>query len=154
MADIGKRIKKRREMLGITQEELAAALGYKNKSSIGKIEAGVNDIVQSKVVAFAHALDTTPAYLMGWTSESSSSDNLFSMEERDLISSYRLLPPAEKAGARAYMDRLASPYKKESAVPAYLSGEAAAYGGKSAKIETTEEKLKELYRMKGETEEQ
>lgn len=44
--------------------------------------------------------------------------------------------------------------KKEKAIPAYLSGEAAAYGGKSAKVKTTEEKLKELYRMKGETEEQ
>lgn len=44
--------------------------------------------------------------------------------------------------------------KKEKAIPAYLSGKAAAYGGESAKIETTEEKLKELYRMKGETEEQ
>ena len=44
--------------------------------------------------------------------------------------------------------------KKEKAIPAYLSGEAAAYVGKSAKVKTTEEKLKELYRMKGETEEQ
>lgn len=44
--------------------------------------------------------------------------------------------------------------KKEKAVPAYLSGKAAAYGGESAKMKTTEEKLKELYRMKGETEEQ
>lgn len=44
--------------------------------------------------------------------------------------------------------------KKEKEDQSYLSGEAAAYGGESAKIETTEEKLKELYRMKGETEEQ
>ena len=64
------------------------------------------------------------------------------------------MPPAEKAGARAYMDRLAAPYKKEKEVQSQLYGEAAAYGGESAKIKTTEEKLKELYRMKGETEEQ
>lgn len=44
--------------------------------------------------------------------------------------------------------------KKEKADPAYLCGEAAAYGGESANVKTTEEKLKELYRMKGETEEQ
>ena len=44
--------------------------------------------------------------------------------------------------------------KKEKEDQSHLSGEAAAYGGKSAKVKTTEEKLKELYRMKGETEEQ
>lgn len=66
MADIGKRIKEKRESLGMTQEELAVKLGYKNKSSIAKIETGTNDIVQSKVVEFANILDTTVAYLMGW----------------------------------------------------------------------------------------
>ena len=66
MADIGKRIKNRRKELGITQEELAQKLGYKNKSTIAKIENGTNDIVQSKVVEFAKALDTTVAALMGW----------------------------------------------------------------------------------------
>lgn len=68
MADIGKRIKEKRESLGMTQEELAAKLGYKNKSSIAKIETGTNDIVQSKVVEFANILDTSVAYLMGWES--------------------------------------------------------------------------------------
>lgn len=66
MADIGKRIKEKRESLGMTQEELAQRLGYKNKSSIAKIETGTNDIVQSKVVEFADVLNTTVAYLMGW----------------------------------------------------------------------------------------
>ena len=66
MADIGKRIKARREQLNITQEELANKLGYKNKSTIAKIENGTNDIVQSKVKEFAAALNTTIAYLMDW----------------------------------------------------------------------------------------
>lgn len=70
MADIGKRIKEKREFMGMTQEDLAYKLGYKNKSSIAKIEAGTNDIVQSKVVEFATILNTTVAYLMGWDDES------------------------------------------------------------------------------------
>ncbi|MCD8124446.1 MAG: helix-turn-helix domain-containing protein [Lachnospiraceae bacterium] len=53
----------------MTQEALATKLGYKNKSTIAKIENGTNDIVQSKVVEFAEALDTTVAYLMGWDNE-------------------------------------------------------------------------------------
>ena len=67
MPEIGKRIRIRREELGITQEELASKLGYKSKTTIAKIENGTNDIIQSKVIEFAQALDTTPAYLMGWT---------------------------------------------------------------------------------------
>ena len=71
MANIGKRIKARREELGMTQAELAKRLGYKSKTTIAKIESGVNDIVQSKVVSFAEALNTTPAYLMGWEEKES-----------------------------------------------------------------------------------
>ena len=68
MPEIGKRIRARREELGITQEELASRLGYKSKTTIAKIENGTNDIIQSKVIEFAKVLDTTPAYLMGWVS--------------------------------------------------------------------------------------
>ena len=64
--DIYQRIRNRREELGMSQDDLAQKMGYKSLSSINKIEMGLNDISQSKVVAFAEALDTTPAYLMGW----------------------------------------------------------------------------------------
>lgn len=63
--ELYKRIRSRREELGMSQEELAKKMGYKSRSSINKIEMGENDIPQSKIVAFAKALDTTPAYLMG-----------------------------------------------------------------------------------------
>ena len=36
MPDIGKRIKEKRIELGITQEELAAKLGYKSKTTVTK----------------------------------------------------------------------------------------------------------------------
>lgn len=72
MADIGKKIRLQREFLGLTQEELAKKLGYKSKTTIAKIENGTNDIVQSKVIEFAKALNTTPAYLMGWEDDNNS----------------------------------------------------------------------------------
>lgn len=65
---IGHRIKARREELGISQEELARRMGYKSRSTIAKIEGEVNDLPQSRVGAFAEALETTPARLMGWES--------------------------------------------------------------------------------------
>ena len=64
--NLGKKIKLRREELGFSQEELAKKLGYKSRSTINKIELGINDITQHKIVAFAEALQTTPSYLMGW----------------------------------------------------------------------------------------
>ena len=63
--DLSSRIRQRREQLGLSQEELAARMGYRSKSSITKLEKGVNDIPQSKVEEFAAALETTPAWLMG-----------------------------------------------------------------------------------------
>lgn len=53
----------------MSQEELARKLGYKDRSTIAKIEAGVNDLTQSKISAVADALQTTTAYLMGWEDE-------------------------------------------------------------------------------------
>jgi len=58
-------IKRIRESRGMSQDELARLVGFKSRSSINKIELGVNDITQSKLVAIANALHTTPAALMG-----------------------------------------------------------------------------------------
>ena len=60
-------IRARRIELHMTQQELAMKLGYKSTSTIAKIEAGRSDIPQSKIMAFANALDTTAGKLMGWT---------------------------------------------------------------------------------------
>lgn len=69
MLKIGDRIKIRREQLKMTQDELAQAMGYKSRSSINKIEKGVNEPPQSIIVKLAKILKTTPAYLMGWEDE-------------------------------------------------------------------------------------
>lgn len=58
-------IKRRRIELGMTQKELADALGYSDRSAIAHIEKGKIDLPQSKIVAFAKALSTTPGDLMG-----------------------------------------------------------------------------------------
>lgn len=65
MSTIYDRIRARRLELGLTVEDLAQQLGYKDKSSISKIENGKADIPQAKVELFANALHTTTAYLIG-----------------------------------------------------------------------------------------
>ena len=69
MSTVGENILLMRKRLGLTQEELAKRMGYKSKSTINKIELGINDIPQSKIVQFAEILGTTPAHLMGWNEE-------------------------------------------------------------------------------------
>jgi transcriptional regulator, XRE family len=64
--NIGDRIRNRRLELNMTQDELAKKLGYKTRGSVTKIESGYQNLTQPKIVAMAKALDTTPAYLMGW----------------------------------------------------------------------------------------
>ena len=66
MSTIGSRIRNRREELGLSQDELGRRLGYKSRSSINKIELDQRNLTQSKIKAIADALETTPAYIMGW----------------------------------------------------------------------------------------
>lgn len=64
------RIRERRKQLDMTQEELAAKMGFKTKGSISKIESGERNLPTSKIKQLAVILDTTPAYLMGWEDNS------------------------------------------------------------------------------------
>jgi transcriptional regulator with XRE-family HTH domain len=62
---IGDRIRNRRELLGLSQEDLARMIGYTSRSSINKIETGAQQLRQSKIKAVADALDTTVNYILG-----------------------------------------------------------------------------------------
>ena len=66
MLDLYKNIKQRRTELGLSQSELAEKIGYSDKSMISRIESGMIDLPQSKIVEFANILNTTPGALMGW----------------------------------------------------------------------------------------
>lgn len=75
MTTIGERIRKRREQLGMSQEDLAHKIGYKSKSSINKIELDVQQLRQSKIKQIAQALETTTDYVMGWDEPPSDAKN-------------------------------------------------------------------------------
>lgn len=65
MLEIYNNIRERRKQLGLTQQELATKVGYTDRSTIAKIEAGKIDIPQSTIVALAKALECSPGDLMG-----------------------------------------------------------------------------------------
>ena len=74
LIEFGKRVREKRIELNMTQEELATKSGYTSRSSINKIELGLVDLPQSKIIALADALMTTPTYLMKISGEVESSD--------------------------------------------------------------------------------
>lgn len=69
MTELARRIRLCRENADMSQEELAFWLGYKDRSTVAKVEQGVNNITQSTIEAYADALGTTVQYLMGWTDD-------------------------------------------------------------------------------------
>lgn len=93
--EIGQIIKRRREELGISQEELALKAGYKSRSSINKIEVDGRGLPQSKITTIAKALKTTPAFLMGWETDTASAfdyvSNCFGIDAGEMLENFHRL---------------------------------------------------------------
>lgn len=70
------KIKELRTQKKISQEALAKMTGYTDRSSIAKIEQGKVDLSETKIQLFAKALNTTPAYLMGWEDEQNAQEEI------------------------------------------------------------------------------
>lgn len=78
---IGERIKKKREELGLTQEELAKKLGYKSRSSINKLEMS-RELSLKNVRKMAKALECSESYLMGWDFSDNAADKAIEIIKR------------------------------------------------------------------------
>lgn len=66
MQKLYENIRKLRIEKKISQDALAQLTGYKDRSSITKIESGKVDLPQSKILLFAQVLGVTPFELMGF----------------------------------------------------------------------------------------
>ena len=105
--------KKRRTELHLTQSELATKMGYADKSMIAKIEKGLVDLPQSKIIAFAEALHVSPGDLMGWELSDSDIANAFVSDDLgDIIDNMRDFSPYEKAHFKSYLHLLEINRKK------------------------------------------
>lgn len=98
MNNIGRRIKNERERQGLTQDELARKMGYKNRSVVSTMEAA-SELTLKKVKKVAAALNVDPGYLMGYPSRGSDSELVF---ETDLKKAF------EKLIAESYVKQVLS----------------------------------------------
>lgn len=64
MKEICDRIREARLAKGMTQEELAKALGLKSRSSINKMEKNIYEIGLDRLKEIARVLDVDPDYLI------------------------------------------------------------------------------------------
>ena len=74
MSTLGQRIRRRREELNLTQQELAERLGYRSKVSVSNAENDRDDMTTTRISKYAEALEVSEAYLMGWTEEDNDYD--------------------------------------------------------------------------------
>jgi transcriptional regulator with XRE-family HTH domain len=85
---IGERIKARRKELDISVDELAEKLG-KNRATIYRYESDeIENMPTAVLEPLAKALQTTPAYLMGW-SEKYQEEFQLSKSEQNHLHKYR-----------------------------------------------------------------
>ena len=97
---IGQRIKNRRLELGLTQEELAKRLGNKTRASVCTVEKDKEDLTTTRIRQYADALETTPAYLMGWEDKENQEfinavADIYVQQDNDraLLEMYHNVPP-------------------------------------------------------------
>lgn len=88
-------IKALRKANGWSQEDLAKRMGYTDRSMIAKIESGLVDLAESKIMAFAKVFNVKPTVLMGFDESS---------EELDLLSH----DPEEIKRALSFLDAYSS----------------------------------------------
>ena len=103
---IGKRIRRRRMEIGMSQEELASKMGYQDRSAISMVETGRRDVTWENVVKYAMVLNCSPYYLMKWQEpiddedlallEEVYSDSVFRQKLMDYATKLKELLEAEK----------------------------------------------------------
>lgn len=99
MTTVGERIKLRRKELGLSVDDVAERLG-KNRATIYRYESDyIENLPITIINPLAEALQTTPAYLMGWD-EVEENKNKFKefaenwnlkFKEKQLLENYRKL---------------------------------------------------------------
>ena len=68
IVESGKRIKEMRKKAGMTQEELADAIGM-TREALARIETGKNGTSVDGIINFAHYFKTSTDNILGWTDE-------------------------------------------------------------------------------------
>lgn len=97
---MAQRIKQLRQDRGLTLEQVAEVVGV-GKSTVRKWETGmIANMRRDKIADLAKALETTPAYLMGWKEEEDKKDSPNDLPitegEKMLLNLFRKIPESDQ----------------------------------------------------------
>ncbi|WP_131673024.1 helix-turn-helix domain-containing protein [Paracoccus marinus] len=96
---VGRKLRQRRWLMGMTQQQLADRVGIKFQQ-IQKYETGANRVAASRLWEMAEALDVSPAYFFDGLLEHGGSeptaDVLNDKEALQLMRSYYAMPQAQR----------------------------------------------------------
>lgn len=90
----------------LSYADLAKATGFSKSALQRYVTAETDKIPIDRVIAIAQALNTSPAYLMGW--EPAKKEEVLSEEERDFLVLVRKLTPQGRAVAYQMVSSLVS----------------------------------------------
>lgn len=110
----GRRLRERREQLGLTRGELAKALGV-SPAAVSNYENGLNAMREDVLLKVFKALDVEPNYLYQDYFEGGSF--VCSVEEQGLVRKYRSLRVSGRQAMQTVADALGA-YQQEADVPA------------------------------------
>lgn len=107
---VGDRIKLQREVMNISQTDLANKVGI-SKQTLYKYEKNiVTNIPSDKIEKIADALSTTPQKLMGWKEDAPSEEDI----DQHIIDIYDRLSPERQKQALDYLAFLAAQEQAEN----------------------------------------
>lgn len=108
MLQLYSNIRKKRLELGMSQEELALKTGYKDRSSVAKIEKGLVDLSQTKIKLFAEALGTTEPDLIGYEENLETDTDFIAklMMDKDLIDHVKVLIEMDNSDKKSVFDMI------------------------------------------------
>lgn len=107
MENIGKRIKARRKQLGLSAEQVAERMGV-SPATVYRYESNyISNMKIDKISPIAKVLNTSEAFLMGWTNNPNPIEKLsITVNEQNLLSAYRSLNPDGQHLLTDYADTL------------------------------------------------
>lgn len=105
-------IKKRREELNLTYEQLGNLVGV-GKSTVRKWETGmIENMRRDNIVALSKALNISPSIIMGWeTVDNSNCNHKLSKNETTLLENYNKSNDEGKKMIMSYSDYVSQNYK-------------------------------------------
>ena len=112
---IGDRIKKQRELLGISQVELAEKIKV-SKQTLYKYENNIiTNIPSDKIEIIGKVLEVSPSYLMGWEDNLENAPDIRPdlMSDSELLDTLKMLMNLSKEHRQTIFDNITYWHEKE-----------------------------------------